>query len=98
MSYGNIFFANLDGEGYDKHIKLAKDFYEKVLGKEPSNNIYAANGLGMVLAEKNFLAEAKEVFSQVLGCISCVFDPFSIRVSIGSFVRFRILLQPRTYL
>lgn len=47
-----------------KYVRLANDFYWKVLQKNPSN-IYAANGIGIVFAEKGEVALAKEFFTQV---------------------------------
>lgn len=38
--------------------------YKRVLKEQPSN-MYAAHGLGCVLAELGHLEEAKEVFSRV---------------------------------
>jgi len=47
-----------------ERFKSAGDFYANVLAKEP-RNVYAAQGLGCVLAEQGRLAEAKEIFAQV---------------------------------
>jgi RNA polymerase-associated protein CTR9 len=49
----------------EKYLKLAMDFYFKVLQQDPSN-IYAANGVGIVFAEKGKLHEAKDFFIQVI--------------------------------
>jgi len=47
-----------------RYIKNAYDFYWRVLTKNPSN-IFAANGVGIVTAEKGDLALAKEFFTQI---------------------------------
>lgn len=47
-----------------KYLKLAYDFYWKVLTKNPSN-VYAANGVAIVTAEKGDLPLAKEFFTQI---------------------------------
>jgi RNA polymerase-associated protein CTR9 len=65
ISLGNIFFANLHiTSSYDKYMKRSQEYYRHVLEREPYN-MFAANGLGMVLAERGFLHEAKDVFTQV---------------------------------
>lgn len=48
----------------EKYLKYSFDFYWKVLQMDPSN-IYAANGIGAVFAERGKLNEAKEFFIQV---------------------------------
>ncbi|CAM9716511.1 unnamed protein product [Chrysoparadoxa australica] len=65
LSLGNIYFANLEDKGkYDKHLGHAANFYQRILVAD-SSNAYAANGLGMVLAEKDNLEQAKDVFARV---------------------------------
>jgi RNA polymerase-associated protein CTR9 len=65
VSLGNVYFSNLDDKGkYDKHIGYASNFFHQVVSADPSN-AYAANGLGMVLAEKAMLDQAKDVFARV---------------------------------
>ncbi|CAM9217141.1 unnamed protein product [Discosporangium mesarthrocarpum] len=65
LSLGNIYFSNLeDRTKYEKHLQHAANFYQEVL-KEDDANAYSANGLGMVLAEKGMLDQAKEVFARV---------------------------------
>ena len=65
MALGNIYFNNLDMAGrYEKHIGYARQYYMKVLKLQPYN-LYAANGVGIILAERRFLEEAKEIFVQV---------------------------------
>lgn len=46
------------------HLEKAKDIYSNVL-KKCSTNLYAANGLGMILAEKGQFDVSKEIFTQV---------------------------------
>ncbi|CAM9129407.1 unnamed protein product, partial [Choristocarpus tenellus] len=65
LSLGNIYFSNLeDRTKYEKHLQYAANFYQEVL-KEDDANAFAANGLGMVLAEKGMLDQAKDVFARV---------------------------------
>lgn len=60
--YYNAKFHTAEKEA--KYIRLANDFYWKVLQKNPAN-IYAANGMGIVVAEKGEISLAKEFFTQV---------------------------------
>lgn len=46
------------------HLEKAKDIYSNVL-KKCTTNLYAANGLGMILAEKGQFDVSKEIFTQV---------------------------------
>lgn len=46
------------------HLEKAKELYTKVLVERPAN-MYAANGAGVVLAEKGQFDVAKELFTQV---------------------------------
>ncbi|KAM7256308.1 hypothetical protein ACFE04_012049 [Oxalis oulophora] len=46
------------------HLEKAKELFTKVLVQRPSN-LYAANGAGVVLAEKGQFDVAKEIFTQV---------------------------------
>ncbi|XP_024969154.1 protein CTR9 homolog [Cynara cardunculus var. scolymus] len=46
------------------HLEKAKELYTKVLVEHPAN-MYAANGAGVVLAEKGQFDVAKELFTQV---------------------------------
>ncbi|KAJ9566744.1 hypothetical protein OSB04_002710 [Centaurea solstitialis] len=46
------------------HLEKAKELYTKVLVERPAN-MYAANGAGVVLAEKGQFDIAKELFTQV---------------------------------
>lgn len=65
LSLGNIYFANLTtGNKYSKHLGHAADYYRRILVKDNSN-LYAALGLGTVVAEKADLIRAKEAFNIV---------------------------------
>ncbi|KAG0580584.1 hypothetical protein KC19_4G184500 [Ceratodon purpureus] len=46
------------------HLDKARELYQKVLGLQP-NNMYAANGIGVVLAEKGMFDISKDIFTQV---------------------------------
>ncbi|CAO2823169.1 unnamed protein product [Amaranthus hypochondriacus] len=46
------------------HLEKAKEIYSNVL-KKCTANLYAANGLGMILAEKGQFDVSKEIFTQV---------------------------------
>ncbi|ODN02181.1 RNA polymerase-associated protein CTR9 [Orchesella cincta] len=78
VALGNVVLSDLHRYIFDKtpchtddqRLKIqykmneALSFYKRILEKE-SNNIYAANGVGCILALKGLLTEAREVFSQV---------------------------------
>ena len=67
LSLGNIYYmATYDNKKKEekKFLKWANDFYWKVWKDEP-NNIFAASGIGMILAEKDKLAAAQLIFTQV---------------------------------
>eukprot|EP00027_Filamoeba_sp_ATCC50430_P019560 CAMPEP_0168540906 /NCGR_PEP_ID=MMETSP0413-20121227/529_1 /TAXON_ID=136452 /ORGANISM="Filamoeba nolandi, Strain NC-AS-23-1" /LENGTH=835 /DNA_ID=CAMNT_0008570677 /DNA_START=98 /DNA_END=2605 /DNA_ORIENTATION=+ len=66
---GNIYYnAKASGaekkEREEKYLRLAYDFYWKVLQMDNSN-IYAANGVAICCAERGKLNEAKDFFVQV---------------------------------
>ncbi|KAF8401080.1 hypothetical protein HHK36_014383 [Tetracentron sinense] len=46
------------------HLEKAKELYTKVLVQRPAN-LYAANGAGVVLAEKGHFDVSKDIFTQV---------------------------------
>jgi tetratricopeptide (TPR) repeat protein len=62
LSLGNMYFANLTGNP-DKYIKDSYKFFHHVL-LEDNKNVYAANGLGMVCAQKGELDVAREIMSR----------------------------------
>ncbi|VVC34791.1 Tetratricopeptide repeat,Tetratricopeptide repeat-containing domain,Sel1-like [Cinara cedri] len=69
ISMGNIWMQTLyqptsDRDKKMKNLELALQFYSKVLKSDPKN-IWAANGIGCVVAHKNYIAEAKDIFAQV---------------------------------
>uniref|UniRef100_A0A7S2P2D3 Uncharacterized protein n=2 Tax=Leptocylindrus danicus TaxID=163516 RepID=A0A7S2P2D3_9STRA len=65
LSLANIYFSNLvAGSKYAKHLGHAADFYRRIIVKDPSN-LYAALGLGTILAEKGDLNRSKECFNIV---------------------------------
>ncbi|BBN12945.1 RNA polymerase-associated protein CTR9 [Marchantia polymorpha subsp. ruderalis] len=70
LALGNWnYYAAVRGERKDPkleatHLEKAKELYNKVLVQKP-NNMYAANGIGIVLAEKGIFDLSKEVFTQV---------------------------------
>ena len=49
-----------------RHQDRALAFYKDVL-RSDQRNLYAANGIGAVLAHKGCLREARDVFAQVRG-------------------------------
>lgn len=57
-------------EKADKYLERALDMYMRVLEKQ-NGNIYAANGVGAVLAEQGKVELARKVLSQV--CCCCPF-------------------------
>ncbi|KAG0490123.1 hypothetical protein HPP92_006986 [Vanilla planifolia] len=70
LSLGNWnYYAAMRSERRDQkleatHFEKAKELYTKVLVMRPSN-LYAANGAGVILAEKGHFDVAKDVFTQV---------------------------------
>jgi len=51
-------------EKVERCIKLATDYYLKALQLD-NTNIFAANGIGMMMAEKGYTDQAKDIFIQV---------------------------------
>ncbi|KAF0682722.1 Aste57867_25173 [Aphanomyces stellatus] len=65
LSMGNIFMSNIGEKGrYLKNMTLSETYYKKTLSTHP-HNIYAANGIGIMLAEKGQFDKAKLIFAQV---------------------------------
>eukprot|EP00798_Chlamydomonas_sp_ICE-L_P008150 gene8150-1403_t len=76
-SYGHLAYGNLnmamapsdrrkdaDSKKAEERLVKAMDEYSKVLRAEPSN-VFAANGLGAVMAEMGRLEEARDIFTDV---------------------------------
>jgi hypothetical protein len=63
LSLGNMYFANLSSNP-ERYIKDSYKFFHHVLTKDPKN-VYAANGLGVVCAEKGEFDVAREIISRV---------------------------------
>ena len=77
LSLANIEFqAAMDNEGRKRedHLNFALKIYKRVLQKDDSN-IYAANGIGMVLAERGHLTFARDIFTKVREAALDVPDP-----------------------
>jgi len=69
VALGNVWLQTLyqsskDKEKERRHQDRAIQMYRQAL-KVDANNIYAANGIGCVLAHKGYTNEARDVFSQV---------------------------------
>jgi len=65
LSLANIYrSAVIKDEKRDRYRNLAKEFYLKVLAKDPKN-IYAANGLAIVEAERGNVSQAKDFLIQI---------------------------------
>ncbi|CAF2780986.1 unnamed protein product [Rotaria sp. Silwood2] len=69
ISLGNIWLQTLymptrDKEREKRHQARALQVYKVVL-KNDNRNIWAANGVGCVLAHKGYLNEARDIFAQV---------------------------------
>jgi len=66
LSLGNIYynakFSTPDKA--EKYLGNAESYFQRILSKNP-NNIYAANGIGMVAAEKGNFALSSEIFLQL---------------------------------
>ncbi|CAH1786982.1 unnamed protein product [Owenia fusiformis] len=69
IALGNVWLQTLhqpmrDKDKEKRHQDRALAMYKQVLRKDP-RNIWAANGIGCVLAHKNCINEARDVFAQV---------------------------------
>jgi RNA polymerase-associated protein CTR9 len=72
LALGNVFLYSIPGDlhqtgNYEKaatNLFHAMGFYRRALEKDPGN-LFAANGIGCVLAEAGRLVEAKDVFLRV---------------------------------
>lgn len=62
LACGNLYFSNISKS--DANMKEAYKFFYNALNVD-KRNVYAANGLGMVCAEKQEYAAAKEIFARV---------------------------------
>lgn len=66
---GNVWLKTLhqpnrEREKEKRHQDRAVALYKKVL-RSDAKNLYAANGIGAVLAHKGYFCEARDVFAQV---------------------------------
>ena len=69
LSLGNIYYMSArfdEPEKEAKYLRRALSFFKKVLVNDRSN-LYAANGVGVVLADHRDMASAKTIFTQVSG-------------------------------
>lgn len=69
IALGNVWLTTLhqpnrDKEKEGKHQERALAMYKQVLRNDPKN-IWAANGIGAVLAHKGYINEARDIFAQV---------------------------------
>ncbi|KAL0484227.1 RNA polymerase-associated protein CTR9 [Acrasis kona] len=69
LAMGNMFIGGIrpdmmDPDKTDRHLQYASAQFERVLQID-KNNIYAALGLGAVLAERGYTNEAKDIFTKV---------------------------------
>ncbi|CAG9855506.1 unnamed protein product [Phyllotreta striolata] len=69
IALGNVWLQTLhqptkDKERMKRHQDRALNLYKQVLKIDPKN-IFAANGVGAVLAHKNAVNEARDIFAQV---------------------------------
>ncbi|XP_076012187.1 RNA polymerase-associated protein CTR9 homolog isoform X1 [Genypterus blacodes] len=69
LALGNVWLQTLhqptrDREKEKRHQDRALAIYKQVL-RNDAKNLYAANGIGAVLAHKGFFREARDVFAQV---------------------------------
>lgn len=69
IALGNVWLQTLhqptkDKEKEKRHQDRALAMYKQVLRNDP-RNIWAANGIGAVLAQKGYISEARDVFAQV---------------------------------
>lgn len=82
---GNFYFSylyssqNQPSAKFDECLKQSYKFYNKVLEKDKSKtNVFAASGLGMVLAEMGHLSAAREIFLKLREAV-----PSSTNVSVN---------------
>lgn len=78
IALGNFWLQSLhqpskDKEKEKKHQEKALAIYKQVLRNDPKN-IWAANGIGAVLAHKGCIIEARDIFAQVSKDESVWFD------------------------
>ncbi|KAG1676690.1 RNA polymerase-associated protein CTR9 [Nymphon striatum] len=69
IALGNVWLQTLhqpsrEKEKEKRHQDRALSMYKQVLRNDP-RNIWAANGIGSVLAHKGYISEARDVFTQV---------------------------------
>lgn len=69
IALGNVWLQTLhqptrDKEREKRHQERALSHYKQVLRTDPKN-IWAANGIGAVLAHKGCVNEARDIFAQV---------------------------------
>lgn len=73
MALGNVLLRSLKFEPtkqqVEQYYRRALEYFHKALTLN-SHNIYAANGLGVVLAEKGYFPQAKEIFVKVREAIA----------------------------
>ena len=68
IALGNIWLQTMHQNGRDKdrekrHYERALSMYKQVLRNDPKN-IWAANGIGALLAHKGCITEARDIFAQ----------------------------------
>ncbi|XP_078725222.1 RNA polymerase-associated protein CTR9 homolog isoform X1 [Lampetra fluviatilis] len=78
LALGNVWLQTLhqptrDKEKEKRHQDRALAIYKQVLRNDPKN-LYAANGIGAVLAHKGCIREARDVFAQVREATADVCD------------------------
>ncbi|KDO20309.1 hypothetical protein SPRG_14444 [Saprolegnia parasitica CBS 223.65] len=65
LAMGNIFMSNIGERGrYMKNMALSETYYKRTLQSHPFN-VHAANGIGIMVAEKGHLDKAKMIFAEV---------------------------------
>ncbi|RDD42841.1 RNA polymerase-associated protein CTR9-like protein, partial [Trichoplax sp. H2] len=78
VAMGNIWLQTLyqptkDPDKNRRHRDRALSLYKQVIRLDP-RNIYAANGIGAVLAQSSFHQESREIFAQVREATADMFD------------------------
>lgn len=78
LALGNVWLQTLHNPTRDKdkekrHQDRALAMFKQVLRNDPKN-IFAANGIGAVLAHKGYIREARDIFSQVREATADVAD------------------------
>mmetsp|Transcript_7346 Transcript_7346/g.31200 ORF Transcript_7346/g.31200 Transcript_7346/m.31200 type:complete len:1115 (+) Transcript_7346:42-3386(+) len=86
LAMGNIYLNARQGESAErraKNLKYALDHFYNVLQRQ-KNNLYAVNGLGIVLAHKGLLAQARTCFMRVWEAVASGIEVPDVWTNLGN--------------